>query len=378
MLSFLNITYAQSTGLPATWNQNSEYTSGSLVISNGGTYLAQQTVPYGTPLTSTAYWLSLDSAVPSTTAGTTPGTASLLIVDLNKDGRPDILTKGSDQFFYWNQNQITYSYSYYFSQWASYKSGSFANRRLLFPTPISVTIKLEGAERNDIGSVNGTEELDLGSQYTLTATSKFGYAFDRWSGDFESTETILNGTLNSPLVLTAHYLKDLTDPDGDGLTNYREFIELGTNAYNNDTDGDGLIDGEEVEIGSSPLNSNKIVVDYLNGKAAVTLAVELQKSKVISREEGEQIVINDPQQFDLVSKSDYDKMVQELISLSENKSTPYTSGWFYVSSRSWIFTNREIFPYFYDSLSSEWMYFNSGKEQPTFYHYGIKEWIVIN
>ena len=70
MLSFLNIIYAQSTGLPANWNQNSEYTSGSLVILNGSSYLAQQTVPSGTPLTSTAYWLSLDDAVPSITPGT--------------------------------------------------------------------------------------------------------------------------------------------------------------------------------------------------------------------------------------------------------------------------------------------------------------------
>ena len=72
MLSFLNITYAQSTGLPATWNQNTAYSGGDLVISNGNTYLAQQTVPSGTALTSTAYWLSLDSAVPTNTPGTAP------------------------------------------------------------------------------------------------------------------------------------------------------------------------------------------------------------------------------------------------------------------------------------------------------------------
>lgn len=59
-------------GLPGTWNQNTAYSSGDLVISNGNTYLAQQTVPSGTALTSTAYWLSLDSAVPTNTPGTAP------------------------------------------------------------------------------------------------------------------------------------------------------------------------------------------------------------------------------------------------------------------------------------------------------------------
>ncbi|MCL2048306.1 MAG: VWA domain-containing protein [Defluviitaleaceae bacterium] len=44
------------------------------------------------------------------------------------------------------------------------------------------------------------------------------------------------------------------DSDGDGLTNYEEFI-LGTNPNSQDTDGDGLTDYEEVHIyGTDPLN----------------------------------------------------------------------------------------------------------------------------
>ncbi|MFL2913367.1 MAG: hypothetical protein ACJZ64_01890 [Opitutales bacterium] len=70
-VSILTIASAQS-GLPGTWNQNTAYASGSLVISNGSTYLAQKAVPSGTALTSTAYWQSLDSAVPTSTPGTAP------------------------------------------------------------------------------------------------------------------------------------------------------------------------------------------------------------------------------------------------------------------------------------------------------------------
>lgn len=72
-VSILTISSAQS-GLPGTWNQNSPYASGSLVISNGSTYLAQQQVPAGTALTSTAYWQSLDLAVPTSTPGSAPST----------------------------------------------------------------------------------------------------------------------------------------------------------------------------------------------------------------------------------------------------------------------------------------------------------------
>ena len=55
--------------------------------------------------------------------------------------------------------------------------------------------------------------------------------------------------------------------------------------------------------------------------------------------------------------------------------TPYTEGWFFVPDRGWLFTNRAIYPYFYDGLTSSWMYFLSGYDLPRFYHYGNKTWM---
>ncbi|MGZ4843338.1 MAG: beta strand repeat-containing protein [Candidatus Angelobacter sp.] len=45
------------------------------------------------------------------------------------------------------------------------------------------------------------------------------------------------------------------DTDGDGLTNLQEF-QLGTDPRNPDTDGDGVSDGEEVKRGTNPLNAD--------------------------------------------------------------------------------------------------------------------------
>jgi nucleoside-specific outer membrane channel protein Tsx len=57
---------------------------------------------------------------------------------------------------------------------------------------------------------------------------------------------------NSGSAYTFELVPD-ADTDGDGLTDSQE-EELGTDPENPDTDGDGLTDGEEVELGTDPLN----------------------------------------------------------------------------------------------------------------------------
>ena len=53
------------------------------------------------------------------------------------------------------------------------------------------------------------------------------------------------------------FFKDniLLDSDNDTLDNLREMIE-GTDPYIADSDGDGVLDGTEVEMGSDPLDED--------------------------------------------------------------------------------------------------------------------------
>ena len=48
----------------------------------------------------------------------------------------------------------------------------------------------------------------------------------------------------------------MLDSDGDSLDNIREMIE-GTDPYIADSDGDGVLDGEEVAIGIDPLDESE-------------------------------------------------------------------------------------------------------------------------
>lgn len=52
---------------PATWDQNTAYTHPALVLNGSTTYISLQNVPSGTAITSSTYWSTLDSQVPTTT-----------------------------------------------------------------------------------------------------------------------------------------------------------------------------------------------------------------------------------------------------------------------------------------------------------------------
>ena len=110
-------------------------------------------------------------------------------------------------------------------------------------------------------------------------------------------------------------------------------------------------------------------------ESAIQLASYDARNEGIS--EGEMRVLSNPDEFSLVSRDEYDEMIKSLIDLSDNDSTPYTSGWFFIAERDWIYTNVDIFPYFFDSHTEGWMYFKSGFESPTFYLYAEQEWITF-
>ena len=97
----------------------------------------------------------------------------------------------------------------------------------------------------------------------------------------------------------------------------------------------------------------------------------------MGKSEGELSVISNPSAYDLVTKSAYDQMVDDMIKAQSANATHYTEGWFYLPNRGWIWTNHSSYPYFYDAEDQDWMYFQSGEEKPRFYRYKTKTWVKI-
>jgi gliding motility-associated-like protein len=139
----------------------------------------------------------------------------------------------------------------------------------------NVTIPIASNDTDIDGTINITT-IDLnpstpGIQTTFTVTGQGTYTansdgtvtFDPAIG-FEGTTTPINyviqdnqGGISNTATITvtvgACSANPLSDCDNDGLSNSQE-IALGTNPYNPDTDGDGVLDGTEVVDTTNPLD----------------------------------------------------------------------------------------------------------------------------
>jgi len=181
---------------------------------------------------------------------------------------------------------------------------------------------------SDGGTAEGGGSIPYNRDAKLTALPSPGYKFYNWSQDLNSLHNPFTFRRYHDLTVKANFIEDTSDDDGDGLTNYDEWVVYETNASNPDTDGDGVLDKKEIDDGTDPNQSD------------------------VGNQDGD--------------------------SLGFTPSfAPFVNGWFYEPSLGWLYTNRQTFPYIFDSDQGAWMYFTTGEPVPKFWHFGKSEWIEL-
>ena len=106
-------------------------------------------------------------------------------------------------------------------------------------------------------------------------------------------------------------------------------------------------------------------LDHQLGKSSARLSGE---------EDGRNSVLTNPYSYNLVTKLEYDQMAESL-RMPDTNATPYTEGWFFIPDRGWMWTINQTFPWFYDSDTSDWVYFKQGGTLPRYYNYNSKKWL---
>jgi len=97
---------------------------------------------------------------------------------------------------------------------------------------------------------------------TVSVIPKSGYLFNAWSGASTATTSSITFTMNSNKTVTANFIQDVRDADGDGLTNYQESIIYQTNPNQKDTNSDGVEDGRAVALGYNPTSNFGALTSY--------------------------------------------------------------------------------------------------------------------
>ena len=137
-------------------------------------------------------------------------------------------------------------------------------------------------ERTSTGELIADTTLETGRSYlTSAAPTKSGYIFTHWeistTQEFESRDAWGRAYDAAPYklyettTLTAHYLANSVDTDGDGIADGYEYYWYGdlSKSASDDTDGDGYTFAEEIAKGFNPLFSERHVdgpVAYVDGE----------------------------------------------------------------------------------------------------------------
>jgi hypothetical protein len=134
----------------------------------------------------------------------------------------------------------------------AYEYGNVIGLSSVFTTTVGAAT---GGTVSTSGAIVNTQPTEI----TLTAAADNGYVFGYWAGNVPEEleqENPLTLTVQEDGSITAVFLQDTADTDGDGLSQYEEVIVHGTDPADPDSDNDGFDDGFEVETGYSPLNAN--------------------------------------------------------------------------------------------------------------------------
>ena len=113
----------------------------------------------------------------------------------------------------------------------------------------------------------------------------------------------------------------------------------------------------------------------LDANQTAKLAIENAKADGVTEglTQGVTQVTSDPSSYNLVTQQAYN----DLLNSMDSNATPYTPDWFYIPDHGWMWSQKDVYPWFYESKSSNWFYFQSGHQNPRFYNYGTKSWVNL-
>ena len=245
-----SVTLTSSAGTSYLWSNGA--TTQSITVSASGSYT----------VTVTSSGCSAISAPTAVTVNPTPATPTITPAGPITFclGSSVTLTSSAGSSYLWSTGETTQSITV--SSSGSYTVTVSNGGCSATSAPVSVTVNPTPATPTI--TVNGPPSFCAGDSLELISSPSASYLWSNgattqsiWvhvTGSF--TVTVSNGTCSSQpsAPVAVNMINCNVDTDGDGLSDFDEVNNTGTDPNNPDTDGDGYNDGHEVNFGSDPLN----------------------------------------------------------------------------------------------------------------------------
>ncbi|MCH6259138.1 hypothetical protein MLD52_21455 [Puniceicoccaceae bacterium K14] len=147
-------------------------------------------------------------------------------------------------------------------------------------------------------SESGNGSYEDGTTATLTPNPSLGYFFSSWGGDASGSTSPLELVMDANKFVTASFIQDSSDTDSDGLSRYDELVTYGTDPNNPDSDGDGILDGDEVGTIFNPNVDDTATLQLLAAKPQLYLDLTMPElSQLVAFDE---VVIQESDNGDFV------------------------------------------------------------------------------
>lgn len=340
------------------------------------------------------------------------------------DGNVSVIAAGGNHSFYLTEEKILFGMGRNeFGQLGNGGISNVSNPAMVKINNLILSVQEEG------GATSGGGNYSPNSTATISAMPSPGYLFSQWSGGANENSSTTTISMANDLELTASFTRDLSDLDGDGLSNYLELVVLNSDSNDSDSDDDGFSDFDENKTGLDPSVSNAVLYNYVVARE--------NNASMDGNLSGIAYVQANPNTYNLYTESDRNEYgaAQRLIGVNEVTANPglynlyteveknasvalakeagksealatvqadlasqgltllgyvnemnatklYTSEWHYQPGMGWLWTSESVFPFFYRAEQGQalggWLYFGQLPNQlnASFYDYSTQTWIT--
>lgn len=353
------VSYSQ---VPTSWSSGSTYSSGALVLnSNGVSYIALQDIDTaGILLSDENYWLPLDAVAPSNTPPSNlPATPDIDAIPITTpDDGTGNLTPSTNTPTSWLLER-----SYILGDLVTGSNGFSYIAKKNVPTGILLSNQNYWQILDDrILGVMPPSDPPSENPDTSTIPSSnpdtsphIDYNNSLWNQNYSYAKGVSVLNADGEQYFSKSYVSE-----GTNLTNtFYWLIDSYDAGYSKEVE---TFRGKKFTEGYYEANdSTEAILEFLNAKATTDAehnASGLGKQEVLDDFE------NKPEEFDFFRIDDFEKQSYEIADNQKNITSLYTSDWVFVPHFGWLFSNRSVFPYFFDPKSNEWMKFVSVRNSP--------------